>query len=323
MKRSFKSLTDAEKVALAIVLEDDEADLYREFARRMRSTNAHVAAELESLRQEEIDHRDRLTAVFRREFGEEIPLVRRQDVAGFVPSFTLPEEGKLGIEQINNHIRVAEAEIAGFYEKARETCANAAVRKAFGELATIEKQHEALDLRIDAAARLDATPLVDPQKHLFLLQVIQPGLVGLMDGSVATLAPLFAAAYATHSPKETFLVGLAASVGAAISMAFAEGLSDDGSLTGRGKPFIRGLITGLMTFIGGIGHTIPYLIPYVFANATFNLANNVAITVVVAELFAIAWIRKRYMDTPFLRSMYQVVLGGALVFAAGVLIGHG
>jgi len=317
MKRMFKSLSDAERLALAVSLEEEEATLYREFARRMRKENPHVAAELESLRAEEIEHRDALMKVFRGQFGEDLPLVRRQDVAGFIPSFVLPEEGKLDVDRINNQIRVSEAEIARFYEKSLEYCTNDAVRRIFSQLAETEKQHEALDIRIDAAARLDRAPLVDPKKHLFLLQVIQPGLVGLMDGSVATLAPLFAAAYATHNAKETFLVGLAASVGAAISMAFAEGLSDDGSLTGRGKPFIRGLVTGIMTLIGGIGHTLPYLIP------TFTVANSIAIGVVAVELFVIAWIRNRYMDTPFLRSVFHVVVGGVLVFAAGVLIGHG
>jgi rubrerythrin len=319
MKRFFKSLSDAEKLALAISLEDEEASLYREIARRMRRENPHIAAALETLRLEEIEHRDQLTRVFHKAFGEDevIPLVRRQDVAGLVPSYDLPPEDRLDIDRINTFVRTSEAEIARFYARAVETVSNPEVRKAFERLAEIEKQHEDLDLRMDAAARLDQAALVDPQRHLFLLQVIQPGLVGLMDGSVATLAPLFAAAFATGDSKETFLVGLAASVGAAISMAFAEGLSDDGSLTGRGKPLLRGLITGLMTFVGGIGHTLPYLIP------TIHLANTIAILVVSVELFTIAWIRNRYMDTPFLRSTFQVVVGGALVFAAGVLIGHG
>ena len=150
---------------------------------------------------------------------------------------------------------------------------------------------------------------------MFVLQYVQPGLAGLMDGSVSTLAPLFAAAFATHQPWATFLVGMAASVGAGISMAFAEALSDDGSLTGRGTPWIRGSVTGLMTAIGGLGHTLPYLIP------DFWTATLLAFAVVVVELAVIAWIRHRYMDTPLLSAAFQVMVGGALVFAAGILIG--
>ncbi|HVW20428.1 MAG TPA: hypothetical protein VHC86_04370 [Opitutaceae bacterium] len=153
------------------------------------------------------------------------------------------------------------------------------------------------------------------EKKAFILQVVQPGLAGLMDGSVSTLAPLFAAAFATHSSHETFQVGLAASVGAGISMGFAEGLSDDGSLSGRGSPWIRGGICGLMTAAGGLGHTMPFLIGNV------HRAIAVAVAVVGVELMVIAWVRKRFMDTPLLSAIYQVVLGGFLVFLTGILIG--
>jgi hypothetical protein len=156
----------------------------------------------------------------------------------------------------------------------------------------------------------------DAARRTFVLQVVQPGLAGLMDGSVSTLAPLFAAAFATHQTHDAFVVGLAASVGAGISMAFAEGLSDDGSLTGRGKPFIRGCVTGAMTFVGGIGHTLPYLIK------DFRAATTVAVAVVVVELGIISWVRQHYMDTPLLRAAFQVIVGGVLVFVAGILIGN-
>jgi erythrin-vacuolar iron transport family protein len=149
---------------------------------------------------------------------------------------------------------------------------------------------------------------------------VQPGLAGLIDGSVSTLAPLFAAAFATHSNWETFLVGLAASVGAGISMGFTEALSDDGIITGRGSPVLRGVVCGLMTTLGGVGHTLPYLIPDAWPNA-FYLATIIAAAVVAVELFAISWIRARYMDTPFLRATFQVVVGGVLVLLAGIFIG--
>ncbi|MEP2573142.1 MAG: VIT1/CCC1 transporter family protein, partial [Nitratireductor sp.] len=155
------------------------------------------------------------------------------------------------------------------------------------------------------------------ERRQFILTYIQPGLAGLMDGSVSTLAPIFAAAFATHDTWQTFLVGLAASVGAGISMGFTEVASDDGRLSGRGSPIKRGLATGIMTTVGGLGHALPYLIPH------FTTATAVAIAIVFVELWAIAWIQNRFMDTPFWRASFQVVLGGALVFAAGVLIGSG
>ncbi len=318
MKRSFASLADPELIALAISLEEEEARLYREFARRVRNDNPHLAAEMESLRAEEAEH----AALLRREFskvfgGEEIPLLRREDVAGFIPAFTLPPEGDLSARQIMNHVGVSEAEAGQYYERAARVCRDAGLKKMFLELAETERGHQSTEKRIGAAIKLDESTGIDPEKHLFLLQVIQPGLVGLMDGSVSTLAPLFAAAYATHRSHDAFLVGLAASVGAAISMGFAEGLSDDGSLTGRGKPLMRGVVTGGMTFVGGIFHTLPFLI------SNFNIANSLAIVIVLMELAAISWVRKKYMDTPFLRSAYQVVIGGLLVFFAGVWIGHG
>jgi VIT1/CCC1 family predicted Fe2+/Mn2+ transporter len=153
------------------------------------------------------------------------------------------------------------------------------------------------------------------ERRLFLLQIVQPGLAGLMDGSVSTLAPLFAAAFATHNTWETFLVGLAAAVGAGISMGFAEALSDNGSLTGRGSPWLRGSASGAMTALGGLGHTLPYLIP------DFRTATTLAVAVVLVELAAIAWVRHRYMDTPWFSAAFQVVIGGILVFATGILIG--
>jgi VIT1/CCC1 family predicted Fe2+/Mn2+ transporter len=144
---------------------------------------------------------------------------------------------------------------------------------------------------------------------MFMLQIIQPGLAGLMDGSVSTLAPIFAAAFATHQTRDAFLVGIAASLGAGISMAFAEALSDDGSLTGRGRPITRGLVTGLMTAAGGLGHTLPFLIQ------NFHVAFAAAVIVVAIELAIISWVRHQYMDTPLLSSAFQVVVGGVLVFA--------
>jgi len=256
--------------------------------------------------------------MYRGKFGEYLPLIRRQDVKGFIHhSKPLWLMRPLGLEEVRKFAEGMEYEAERFYRKAAVSARDASVRQLLTELAEIEAEHENLAhklgetiLTTDVRAKEEET-----QRRMFVLQYVQPGLAGLMDGSVSTLAPLFAAAFATHNPWETFLVGLAASVGAGISMAFAEALSDDGSLTGRGAPWLRGSVTGLMTSVGGLGHTLPYLIP------DFWTATIVAIIVVTAELITISWIRHRYMDTSFLAASFQVMVGGALVFIAGILIG--
>jgi rubrerythrin len=205
-----------------------------------------------------------------------------------------------------------ELETKRFYETAARHATDAGVRQLLGDLTEEERKHERLAEGMQETAPDDEAAA---RHRLFVLQVVQPGLAGLMDGSVSTLAPLFAAAFATRSPWQTFLVGLAASLGAGISMGFAEALSDDGTLTGRGRPLVRGLVCGLMTALGGLGHTLPYLIPHI------KTATAVAVGVVIVELLAIAWVRHRYMDTPLTSAVFQVVVGGLLVFLTGVLIG--
>jgi rubrerythrin len=323
-KRSLHSLSPAEMAALAISMEQEEARLYQEYARRFRRQGMmHLAAEMESLRQEERDHEHRLSDAFLAEFSNEseVPLVRRGDVAGFGELPPLPPEEAFTPEIAAARIEKSESQAEAFYRHAADNCNGyTQLKQLFTELAEVEAEHQGTDGRVMAAARLDAGEHHgEPRKHSdherFVLQVVQPGLVGLMDGSVSTLAPLFAAAFATHKPMDAFLVGRAAAVGAGVSMGFAEGMSDDGELTGRGTPWMRGSITGFMTLVGGIFHALPYLIP------EFRTATTLAIIVVVIELFAIAWIRNRYMDTPFWRSIVQVVFGGGIVFAAGILIG--
>jgi rubrerythrin len=268
--------------------------------------------------EEEARHRTMLFDMYRSKFGEYLPLIRRQDVKGFVRHSTpLWLMRPLAINEVRKYAETMEYEAARFYRKSAETTRDASVRKLLTELAEIESEHGNLAQKLGQSivtpgARAEEE---ETERRMFVLQYVQPGLIGLMDGSVSTLAPLFAAAFATHNTWETFLVGMAASVGAGISMGFAEALSDDGSLTGRGTPWMRGTVCGLMTTIGGVGHTLPYLIP------DFWLATLVAIIVVVVELAAISWIRYRYMDTPFFSAAFQVVIGGALVFAAGILIG--
>jgi rubrerythrin len=315
--RSFDSLSEREILALAISLEEEDERVYDEYAEGLRQTFPASAAVFDGMRQEESTHRRRLIELFRQKFGEHIPLIRRQDVRGFVHRKPVWLVQPLGIDTVRNQAGAMEVESRRFYERAAARAQDAGVRQLLDDLAQEERSHEnraeeleKTELRPDIKGRED-----EANRRLFVLQIVQPGLAGLMDGSVSTLAPVFAAAFATHNTRDAFVVGLAASAGAGISMGFAEALSDDGSLTGRGHPWMRGLVCGLMTTLGGIGHTLPFLIP------DFQAAMIAAIAVVVLELAAITWIRNRYMDTPPLSAALQVGLGGALVFVTGVLIG--
>ena len=317
MKR-FADLTEQEVLALAISNEEDDSRIYRGFAEGLREQFPASAKMFEEMAQEEVRHRSMLFELYRQKFGEYLPLIRRQDVKGFVTHRPLWLMRPLGLDDVRKYAANMEYETARFYRRAAETTRDASVRELLLKLAEEEDRHEQVAEKLsdriltkDARAKEDETA-----RRMFLLQYVQPGLAGLMDGSVSTLAPLFAAAFATHNTWETFLVGLAASVGAGISMGFAEAASDDGSLTGRGAPWLRGAVCGVMTAIGGLGHTLPYLIP------DFWVATVIAVAVVVVELLAISWIRYRFMDTPFLSATFQVVVGGTLVFIAGILIGN-
>ena len=316
MKR-FSDLTEQEVLALAITNEEEDSRIYRGFAEGLRANYAASAKMFDEMAEEEVRHRTMLYDLYREKFGEYLPLVRRQDVKGFVSKKPIWLTQQLGVDQVRKYAADMEYEAARFYRKAAETARDASVRELLVRLAEAEDQHEAIAEKLEDTITPSARRAEDETaRRMFVLQYVQPGLAGLMDGSVSTLAPLFAAAFATHQPWETFLVGLAASVGAGISMGFAEALSDDGSLTGRGTPWLRGAVCGVMTALGGLGHTLPYLIP------DFWTATVLAFAVVVVELAIISWIRWRYMDTPFLSAAFQIMVGGALVFAAGILIGN-
>jgi rubrerythrin len=312
--KTFEGLTEREVLALAISLEEEDARIYEDFADGLAESYPEQSTKFREMRQEEDRHRHRLLELYKARFGDHVPLIRRQDVAGFLKRRPVWLVRPLGLKAVQKAAEGMELETKRFYEVAARRTQDAGVRQLLGDLAEEERNHAHIAEEI-AQTKLSENE-TDRAKRLFLLQVIQPGLAGLMDGSVSTLAPLFAAAFATHNSLQTFLVGLAASVGAGISMGFAEALSDDGSLTGRGHPWARGFVCGLMTTLGGIGHTLPYLIPNV------KMATSVAVCVVLVELGIISWIRHRYMDTPLLSAVLQVVLGGALVFLAGVLIGN-
>jgi rubrerythrin len=317
--RDFSELSEREVLALAIGAEEEDFRIYMDLAERLRDEFPASSQMFMEMAEEETEHRHKLLALFSEKFGQHIPLIRRQDVRGFLnrkPIWQLP---KPSIEDVRNLAESMETETKRFYRLAASRTTDVSIRKLLGDLAEAEQAHE---IRADAIVNknLSATVRHGEDVHarqLFLLQYIQPGLVGLMDGSVSTLAPIFAAAFSTHSTHAAFLVGAAASLGAGISMGFAEALSDDGSLTGRGTPYVRGLVTGAMTALGGAGHTLPFLIP------NLHLALIVASCVVAVELGVISWVRWRFMDTSPIRATLQVALGGALVFATGIIIGAG
>lgn len=312
--RSFDSLSEQEILSLAISLEEEDARIYDDFADGLQKTFPGQAEEFRKMRTEEDGHRHRLLDLHRSRFGDHLPLIRREDVNGFVKRKPVWLVRPLGLSVVRKQSQLMELETRRFYEAAAKKTSDAGIRQLLGDLAEEERRHIHTAQTMEATAKAEGEQ--DAQKRLFLLQVIQPGLAGLMDGSVSTLAPLFAAAFATHNSLDTFLIGLAASIGAGISMGFAEALSDDGSLTGRGHPWMRGGICGLMTTVGGLGHTLPYLIPNVYT------ATTIAVIVVLIELGTISWVRHRFMDTPLGTAVFQVVVGGILVFLAGVLIGN-
>jgi rubrerythrin len=317
MAKNFKDLSEREILALAIALEEEDGRIYGDFQDGLRETYPASARLFAEMQAEESEHRASLLELYRAKFGDHIPHLRRQDVKGFIDRRPVWLVRPLGLNAVRRQAEAMELETRQFYERAAQQVTDVSIRKLLGDLELAERRHSAIAESLEEQL---ITPGVrekeaEAQRRLFVLQIVQPGLAGLMDGSVSTLAPVFAAAFATKNSWDAFLVGLAASVGAGISMGFAEALSDDGSLTGRGHPWIRGVVCGLMTTAGGIGHTLPFLIP------DFNVATIVAVVVVVIELLAISFIRNRYMDTPFFSAALQVILGGALVFAAGILIG--
>lgn len=317
-RRRFSDLSEQEVLALAISSEEDDARIYRTYAERLRSDYPDSAAIFEGMAEEEDRHRQRLIDLHKIRFGNAIPLIRREHVAGLYARRPIWLVENLGLDRIREEAEGMEADAHRFYVAAAQKTSDADTRKLLGDLAAAEASHTALAEQLTSKHLGDDERSAEDQvaHRQFVLTWVQPGLAGLMDGSVSTLAPIFATAFATQDTWTTFLVGLAASVGAGISMGFTEAASDDGQISGRGSPVKRGIASGVMTTVGGLGHALPYLIP------NFWTATTIAIILVFAELWAIAWIQNKYMQTPFLRAAFQVVLGGALVLAAGVLIGN-
>ncbi|MCR8724933.1 iron exporter MbfA [Frigidibacter sp. ROC022] len=318
-RRRFKDLSEQEILALAISSEEDDARIYRQYAQKLRADYPDSAKVFDAMAVEEDDHRQRLIDLHKARFGDVIPLIRREHVSGYYARRPVWLVENLSLDTMRSEAEAMERQAEAFYRAAAAQTPDADTRKLLGDLAAAEAGHSEQANRLeDKLVGEDKRDEEDRAAHRqFVLTWVQPGLAGLMDGSVSTLAPIFATAFATQNTHTTFLVGLAASVGAGISMGFTEAASDDGQLSGRGSPYKRGLAAGVMTTLGGLGHALPYLIPH------FWTATITAMIVVFIELWAIAWIQNRFMDTPFLRASFQVVLGGALVFAAGVLIGGG
>ena len=315
--RRFEDLDEREVLALAIALEEEDGRIYSEYAHALEETYPASAKLFTEMAEEENQHRRWLIDLYRQKFGDHIPLIRRQDVRGFIRHDPIWMVRPLGLEKVRAQAESMEQETGRFYRSILARTTDASIRKLLGDLIAAEDKHASLAVRlretgISADARVEEA---QAERRAFVLQYVQPGLTGLIDGSVSTLAPIFAAAFATHDTWATFLVGMAASVGAGISMGIAEAMADDGLISGRGHPWIRGAITGLMTALGGLGHTLPYLIP------DFQLATWIAIVVVFFELWAISWIRYKYMDTPFLKAAFQIAVGGFLVFLTGIVIG--
>ncbi|SDA50635.1 iron exporter MbfA [Mesorhizobium qingshengii] len=317
-RRPFESLSEQEILALAISSEEDDGRIYRAYADGLAESFPQSAKVFEEMAEEEDGHRDSLIELHRQRFGERIPLIRREHVKGYYERKPDWLVRPLGVEHVRSQAEAMERQAYLFYVEAAKRTTDASTRKLLDDLALAEQGHETLAQRLEQQHVPGEVKDEEAaaERRQFILTYVQPGLAGLMDGSVSTLAPIFAAAFATHDTWQTFLVGLAASIGAGISMGFTEVASDDGKLSGRGSPIKRGITTGVMTSAGGLGHALPYLIPH------FWTATAVAAVVVFFELWAIAFVQNRYMQTPFLRAAFQVVLGGALVFAAGVLIGN-
>jgi rubrerythrin len=320
--KNFSDLTEREVLAIAIASEEEDSRIYVGFAEELAERYPATSKVFQEMATEEDGHRRQLLELYQARFGPHLPAIRREDVKGFLnrrPGWLMKN---LPLETIRNQAEAMEADSQRFYVKAAEQSQDVGVRKLLGDLALVEKSHGAKANALSEAILTESARDAEGKTahRFFVLQYVQPGLAGLMDGSVSTLAPLFAAAFATQNNWSTLLVGLAASLGAGISMGFAEALSDDGSVTGRGAPLIRGLVCGIMTTLGGLGHTLPFLVPDSWPHA-FWTAISIASAVVFVELWAIAYIRARYMDTPFLKAVAQIVLGGAIVLAVGVLIG--
>ena len=316
-KKHYYNLSDKEILALAISSEEEDARIYQYYASLFIKDFPETASMFQEMLDEENVHRRQLIDLFKNKFSNNIPLIKREHVQGFYTRRPIWLIENLTLDKVRQEIVKMEKDAANFYFKTAQKTADPDIRKLLGDLAEIESKHS--DKALLKASIIEKSSLAIDElkkaKKQFILTWVQPGLAGLMDGSVSTLAPIFATAFATKDSHTTLLVGLAASIGAGISMGFTEAAHDDGIISGRGSPIKRGVASGVMTTLGGLGHALPYLI------SDFYTATIIAMFFVLIELWAIAWIQKKYMEIKFSRAIFQVVFGGALVLAAGIFIG--
>lgn len=312
--RSFSDLDQSELLGLAVSLGEEHARIYAEYAHGLAMSEPAMSETFASMAAEEDAHRRALIDLYQQTYGNHIPLIRPQDVRGFAHYDPIWSRDPIDPDEVRVQAEAIAREARQFYDSARNRTSDTSVRKFLGDLVAAEDRHLG-QARRTAQEGGTKHAQSDSAQRAFILQYIQPGLNGLIDGSISTLAPIFAVAFATYDTWTTFLVGLAASVGAGISMGIAEAMSDDGLISGRGNPWKRGAVTGVMTAVGGLGHTLPYLI------SDFWTATAIAAIIVLVELWIIAWVRARYMDTPFMRSALEVVAGGLIVFGVGIAIG--
>ena len=318
-KKKFQDLNDNEILSLAIDSLEEDIKLYDEYSSHFLINYPVTSKMFKQMSILKNKNRKKLVELHKKKFGETLNITNQKEIANYFKRKPEWLVIKNSIEKVRNEIIEMETLSAQFYNSFAKKSQNIEIRNLLIDLALMsrEQKDNAKLILLNAQKSRSAQEEVTKDKRQFILTWVQPGLAGLMDGSVSTLAPIFATAFATKDSHTTLLVGLAASIGAGISMGFTEAVHDDGVISGRGSPIKRGFASGIMTTIGGLGHALPYLI------SDFYVATVIAMFFVLVELWAIAWIQAKYMEIKFTKAVFQVVFGGSLVLAAGILIGGG
>lgn len=319
IKKKFQDLNDNEILSLAIDNLEEDIKLYDEYSSHFLINYPVTSKMFKQMSILKNKNRKKLVELHKKKFGETLSITDQKEIANYFKRKPEWLVIKNSIEKVRNEIVEMETLSAQFYNSFAKKSQNIEIRNLLIDLAIMsrEQKDNAKLILLNAQKSRSAKEEVTKDKRQFILTWVQPGLAGLMDGSVSTLAPIFATAFATKDSHTTLLVGLAASIGAGISMGFTEAVHDDGVISGRGSPIKRGFASGIMTTIGGLGHALPYLI------SDFYVATVIAMFFVLVELWAIAWIQAKYMEIKFTKAVFQVVFGGSLVLAAGILIGGG
>lgn len=318
-KKHFQDLNDDEILSLSIDILEEDIRLYDDYSSHFLINYPETSKMFKKMSILKNKNRQQLIKLHKKKFGETLNITHKNEIYNFFKRKPKWFVIKNSIEKVRNEIIEMEANSSQFYNSFAKKSNNIETRNLLIDLAMMsrEQKDNAKLILLNTQKLHSAKEEVTKDKKQFILTWVQPGLAGLMDGSVSTLAPIFATAFATKDSHTTLLVGLAASIGAGISMGFTEAVHDDGVISGRGSPIKRGFASGIMTTIGGLGHALPYLI------SDFYVATVIAMFFVLVELWAIAWIQAKYMKIKFTKAVFQVVFGGSLVLAAGILIGGG